>query len=515
MKKSFFILVILCTFASYGFAEYTAQEIYKRSSPATAKIIVKDDNDNVLATGTGFLIKHQTKPLLVTNYHVIRAAVEAEAHFSEDRIYLFNEVFAESPQLDIAIVSLSDMSKKYLTARYKAYITGADSPDAEPDPLVDYFKEHCSELRFLETALPEIGSKVYVIGSPLGLENTLSEGLISGLRKEGVVTWLQTTAPISPGSSGSPLVSTEGQIVGMATSTFKEGQNLNLAIPSNEIIKLVNNPSGAREIWKGASISEEESDISSELMMVVFNEKKSDKDKEKYLQAELLLKGEARSNHYEEALTLFREAAEIPSEYSYYAYYKLGSTLYQMTFYANDKVNHKYLRDAIKPLEKSISLRSDFPPSQFHLALAHEHLNEYFKASIPANTLINLVPNCHRAYTLRGDIFAKLGQKELAYKDFEKALELYPNSDSIYSKFASACLTLNEYLDAINADKKAIALRPLGEYWLYRFNLGNSYQQAGLYNKAIDEYQKAKKLNQMKVIQDDITKRIAYCLRLR
>lgn len=502
-------MVILCTFASYVPAEHTAQEIYKRSSPATAKIIVKDDGDNVLATGTGFLIKHQTGPLLVTNYHVIRAAAKAEAHFLEDRTYVLNKVFAESPQLDIAIVSLTismtDFSTISMTYFSKSKGIDYTKVDAQVDAYMSWLKQHCFELHFLKSDLPEIGSKVYVIGSPLGLENTLSEGLISGHKKEGAITWLQTTAPISPGSSGSPLISTEGQVVGMATSTFKEGQNLNLAVPLSEIIKLVNNPSGAREIWKGTSIAGADFDVYMEVV---------GQDREKHPQAELLVNGFfARSGKkdYEEALTLFKEAVRIPSKYSYYAYYNLGATLYQLAL-EGKKVDYKYLRDAIKPLEKSISLRSDFPPSQFYLALAYRALNEYFKASIPANTLVNLVPNCHEAYTLRGGIFANLGQKELAFKDFEKALELYPNSESIYLKFGSACMSLNEYLDAINAYKKAIALRPLGEFWIYRYNLGNAYRHAGLYNKAIDEYQKAKELGGD---SDLIIKRIADCLLLR
>ena len=82
------------------------------------------------------------------------------------------------------------------------------------------------------------------------------------------------------------------------------------------------------------------------------------------------------------------------------------------------------------------------------------------------------------------------------------------------SKFGSACTSLNEYLDAINSYKKAIAI---DDVWNYRFNLGNAYQHAGLYNKAIDEYQKAKELSgdSDSIITDSIIKRIVDCLLLR
>ncbi len=83
----------------------------------------------------------------------------------------------------------------------------------------------------------KVGQKVYAIGNPIGLEATLSEGLISGLRAE----WkdkdevIQTTAPISPGSSGGGLFDSEGRLIGITTFQSREGQNLNFALPAEWI----------------------------------------------------------------------------------------------------------------------------------------------------------------------------------------------------------------------------------------------------------------------------------------
>ena len=85
----------------------------------------------------------------------------------------------------------------------------------------------------------KVGERVYAIGNPQGLEVTLSEGLISGLRsrngeKDGD-TLVQTSAPISPGSSGGGLFDTEGRLVGITTFGFRDAQNLNVALPTDWI----------------------------------------------------------------------------------------------------------------------------------------------------------------------------------------------------------------------------------------------------------------------------------------
>jgi HEAT repeat protein len=89
----------------------------------------------------------------------------------------------------------------------------------------------------LATRPPSPGTKIYVIGTPLGfLNQTISEGIVSGVRQtrdEG--TLLQITAAISPGSSGSPVLNTSGQVVGMVTGSIEEGQSLNFAVASAEI----------------------------------------------------------------------------------------------------------------------------------------------------------------------------------------------------------------------------------------------------------------------------------------
>jgi len=83
----------------------------------------------------------------------------------------------------------------------------------------------------------EVGEPVYAIGNPRRFERTLSDGLISGMRSFGEMHMLQTTAPISPGSSGGGLFDSHGNLVGITTSSLRSAQNINFAIPAEDFWK--------------------------------------------------------------------------------------------------------------------------------------------------------------------------------------------------------------------------------------------------------------------------------------
>jgi S1-C subfamily serine protease len=104
---------------------------------------------------------------------------------------------------------------------------------------IDSDESGWSYLNLADSDLIEVGSTVYAIGSPRALLNTISEGIVSHSNREvGWDTLIQFTAPISFGSGGSPLLNTLGQVIGVASSSFVEGQNLNLAVPINLISEL-------------------------------------------------------------------------------------------------------------------------------------------------------------------------------------------------------------------------------------------------------------------------------------
>lgn len=101
---------------------------------------------------------------------------------------------------------------------------------------------------------PEEGERVVAIGSPRGLELTVSEGIVSSLRSDPMIgNLLQITAPISPGSSGGPILDSRGQVVGVASWVMAEGQNLNFAVPVARVAELKEHSPLPFDEWRRAS----------------------------------------------------------------------------------------------------------------------------------------------------------------------------------------------------------------------------------------------------------------------
>ena len=170
----------------------------KKARPAVMLLIVSDANGKEIATSTGFMVSADGK--LITNYHVVRnaAALVAKA-----------ENGSEFPAMSVLVEdSLNDLALVRIKGRDFAFLSLGAGDNAE------------------------VGSRIAVIGSPLGLEGTLSEGIISAVRvsPEGQRV-LQISAAISPGSSGSPVLNAYGEVIGVAAAKRPGGESLNFAAP--------------------------------------------------------------------------------------------------------------------------------------------------------------------------------------------------------------------------------------------------------------------------------------------
>ena len=105
----------------------------------------------------------------------------------------------------------------------------------------------------------QVGESVYAVGNPQGLEGTFSQGVVSSIREVGADQLLQITAPISPGSSGGPVLNGKGEVVGVSVATFRGGQNLNFAIPSNYLKMLLGKAGPPKALAKVKPIKVEHS----------------------------------------------------------------------------------------------------------------------------------------------------------------------------------------------------------------------------------------------------------------
>jgi S1-C subfamily serine protease len=175
--------------------ELTAENLFKLASPSVVLIEVFDESGQRVATGSGFVAS--VDGAIVTNYHVIRGAYSANLHLQDGSTIPVRGVIGFDQSRDVAVVKANSVTTRALTI--------GDSEKVQ------------------------IGDRVIAIGSPLAIQNTMSDGLVSGIRN-GLI---QTSTPISPGSSGGPLFNTHGEVVGIAVSTITTGQNLNFAIPIN------------------------------------------------------------------------------------------------------------------------------------------------------------------------------------------------------------------------------------------------------------------------------------------
>ena len=179
--------------------ELTPEEIYATCAPAVFYMEIFDEYGWCIKTGSGFFLS--SDGLAVTNYHVISGA-------------------------DSAAITVSDTGKVY-------DVLGVYDYSAEEDWAV--IQIDGSGFQTLEIGSPDYdvgGATVYAIGSPLGLQNTISQGIISNPRRlDSGMTYIQMSAAISPGSSGGALLNKYGQVIGITSATYTEGQNLNLSIP--------------------------------------------------------------------------------------------------------------------------------------------------------------------------------------------------------------------------------------------------------------------------------------------
>lgn len=180
----------------------TSEEIYKQCAPAVFYIEVYDRNEECIGSGSGFFI-HESG-IAVTNYHVIDGAYSALIQTSDEEIYKVIEIYDYDVENDWAILQIDGEGFSVLPLGASSTVVG--------------------------------GSPVYAIGSPMGLQNTISEGIISNPKRvDGGVTYIQTSAPISRGSSGGALINKYGEVIGITAAIYTNGANLSLAIPISAI----------------------------------------------------------------------------------------------------------------------------------------------------------------------------------------------------------------------------------------------------------------------------------------
>jgi Trypsin-like peptidase domain/TPR repeat/Tetratricopeptide repeat len=194
-------LLALFVFAAPALAEDSLPELVRRVKPAVVSVITYNASGEVALTGSGFFVRPGQ---VLTNLHVVEGAARAEVRTFEGKgkTYMVAGVSAFDEEGDLALLSVEMPAER-------------------------------ARLAPLSGVIPEEGERIFVIGNPLRLEGSVSDGIVSAVREvPSLGRIVQITAPISHGNSGSPVFNMKGEVVGVVTIRVMNGQNINLALGS-------------------------------------------------------------------------------------------------------------------------------------------------------------------------------------------------------------------------------------------------------------------------------------------
>ena len=197
--------MVLTAWVAFAHAK-TPEQIFQQASKSIVVVQAYDREDNPVNQGGGVVTGKET---VVTNCHVVE----------------------DSAKLNVV----------HDTRLYDATVTLADH---ERDLCQLAVPQLIAPRAALWTGRLRVGQRVYAIGAPEGLELTFTEGLISSLREFEGSQYIQTSAAISQGSSGSGLFDSDGRLIGITAFFLQDGQNLNFALPASWITQLASRAAG-------------------------------------------------------------------------------------------------------------------------------------------------------------------------------------------------------------------------------------------------------------------------------
>lgn len=474
----------------------SGEELFKRVSPCVVQVQSLNKDGRVVATGTGLILSSewyvgtslwesqsgksevlarlalefgQEPPpavfpcVVATNFHVIRPAVRARVILGEGNSGEADWVLASDESSDLAILLAS-----------------------VPTPPL-------SHIDLVASASP-VGSQVFTIGNPQGLEDTLSTGIVSGLRRIGGVDLIQTSAPISPGSSGGGLFNEFGALIGITTSSMTESQNLDFAVNAAHLLILLKSKQKSRSVDDGASVEDAVvqggprgilPEDSPEFLLRAFRDPR--------------LFGEKVIAKLEEIIA----ASGDDWPYKFFAYYLLAEKKYAkglLELGASEKMSsyRELMRQRVGLLEKSHALREDFAPVNLKLASGYLWLWMHPgdsenplapQALVMADRAVRALPRCAEAHFVRGQIYRELGDSKNALRDMKSGVELDPFDVNGVINVTGESIKAGDFDYAEQVARAFFA--EMGEWGIVHYAMGLAYQRRGLFENAVSHYRKS------------------------
>jgi Tfp pilus assembly protein PilF len=366
-------------------ADQVLVDLAKKVKPSVVLIETFDKNDKPIGQGSGFFVNN--KGHIVTNHHVLEGAYHATVKTSSGMEYPVEGIIAKNIEADIVklVVNIPDANITFLN---------------------------------LSENVPSEGEDIVVIGNPLGLESTVSAGIVSAVRDiPGFGKIFQITAPVLPGSIGSPVVNMKGEVIGIATLVVTKGQNLNFAIPSDKIIALKETSQtpifnalavdlndaqlfyqkGLKELWQ--------ENWSAALTCFQKVIGKNPQDSNTWFQVGYCYD---KLGRYQDAMESYKQAIRINPDYAD-AYYNLGIVYGNLGRYQDEMESYK----------QAIRIKPDLADVHYNLGIAYINLRRYQDAIESYKQAIRIKPDYAKAHYGLGVAYLIVSDKGSALEEYK------------------------------------------------------------------------------------------------
>lgn len=446
--------------------------IFAETRPSVALIKTFDREDNPVGIGSGFFINAGGH--LISNRHVLKNAHRAEVENINGK-YTVNKVVSVNIDCDLVRLAVDTGNKGVVPLK-------------------------------TNDSLPKIGESVLVIGNPLGLESTVSDGIVSALRKvEPFGTIIQITSPISPGSSGSPVLNMRGEVIGVATFQMREGQNLNFAIPIGRLKDLEPTESDTlAAVNFGDSQLVDSMEDAFDQGMVLFGGKQYDaaipyfkkvisKDAanaEAYYHLGICYRETGATN----AIDAFKAAIDIRPEYAE-AYCHLGITYLRFNM----------REEAIKALKEALQLRPDYEEALLNLGITYALSKRYKSAVSVLEKAVEIFQDA-KAYYYLGYSYTQLKKHAKATRAFRDSVDMDPDFLEAYLGLGAAYGAVENWRLGIKILNRAVLMEPQNaevHFLLGMLHLGNDDLES-----AQREYEILKKLKDSSKFRNQLSSSI-------
>lgn len=420
-----FLFTLVCALTAT--AQDFLPELVKRIKPSAVAIETFDARGNSLSRGSGFFVGANK---IITNRHVIEKSARVEVHLVDGKKFLAKGVVAIDGEGDLAVLQV-------------------DVPPALAVPLP------------IVNAVPQEGESIVVVGNPFGLEGSVSNGIVSAVREiSGYGKIIQITAPISPGSSGSPVVNMLGQVIGVATLQAAEGQSLNFAVPSERISQL---KIGELQTFSALNAAAQQNKRSAAQSL--------------YSQGLGILS----RDDYARAVGFFEKAAEIDPNYAE-AWYQAGFC-YGMLGKHNE---------ALKASKQAAKLRPNWTETYVNIGASSFALGQFKEAAEAYRTATKLdETNPETQYAL-GLSLGKLNRTDEEILAYRRAVALKPDHANSIEKLGLAYFKQKRYGEAAQSFEQLKTYKPDAKTYNY---LGESYLENGKAEESLNAFNNAVSYN--------------------